>query len=114
MPNLSVRRASEVPPQRKTSSASRREQDMYDAFIRDVGSTNVGELHLVDAENGSGSQGPPAWRVEASRDRHRSLGPRRQGVLQERGKGSQTRSIKGPEIYDGTPIVSIGRLKRVL
>jgi hypothetical protein len=36
---------------RKTSSASRKEQETYDGFIRDVGSTNVGELHLEQAEN---------------------------------------------------------------
>src|SRR5215207_5589287 len=50
MPALVVRESSEVPAPRKTSSASLEQQRLYESFIRDVGTSNVGELELSENE----------------------------------------------------------------
>ena len=51
MPSLNVRNASEVPAYKKTNAAVREQQIIYEGFIRDAGTENVGELHLSADEN---------------------------------------------------------------
>ena len=51
MPTLAVRQLAQVPSPRSTSTASLKQQRTYEGFLRDVGSANVGELHLDASEN---------------------------------------------------------------
>src|SRR5688500_11762170 len=51
MPSLNIRNAADVPAHIKSSAAVRAQQSLYEGFIREAGTENVGELHLADGEN---------------------------------------------------------------
>ena len=50
MPTLSVRDADQVPTFRKPNTAALVHQQLYEGFIREAGSENVGELSLDEGE----------------------------------------------------------------
>ena len=53
MPNLAVRKVSEVPTPNRASKTARESQELYEGFIRRVGS-EVGELELAPDERARG------------------------------------------------------------
>jgi len=53
MPQLSVRKASEIPTPSRAPKAAREQQEMYDSFVRQIGS-DVGQLELEQGEQARG------------------------------------------------------------
>src|SRR5687767_1353912 len=51
MPSLNIRNAADVPTHNKSNAVVRAQQSLYEGFIREAGTENVGELHLADGEN---------------------------------------------------------------
>ena len=50
MPTLTVKNANQVPAFRKLSQATIAQQQTYEGFIREAGTSNAGELSLDDGE----------------------------------------------------------------
>ncbi len=50
MPTLAIRDTGQVPAFRKVSKANLEQQQMYEGFISEAGSSNVGELSLSESE----------------------------------------------------------------
>src|SRR5579872_3023666 len=54
MPTFTARKSTDVPAASRTSSAARKQQALYESFIRDVPGDSVGELELSEGETARG------------------------------------------------------------
>jgi hypothetical protein len=51
LPQLHVRKPSEAPPPSRSSRAVREQQQKYDDFVRQIDTSDVGDLELEPSEN---------------------------------------------------------------
>ena len=51
MPQLHVRKPNEAPPPSRSSRAVREQQQKYDEFVRQIDTSDVGDLELEPSEN---------------------------------------------------------------